>query len=117
MAHRIDQTFLLTGSSNDLLAGSALDPMPSGGFLRVFAADIVSTATIEIDPSNHPSPTGSGGQVVPEAGSGDSAANHPTVHAYDPHWETEVEAGEKVVIRLGGTVSELFVWVTLAAGG
>lgn len=113
MSHRIDQTFLLTAANADVLGGSAIDPMPRAGFLRVYASDIVATATIEVDPSSHPSPTGSGPQVVPEAGSGDSAANHPTMHAYDPHWETEVNAGEKVVVRIAGTVSECGVWATL----
>lgn len=111
MAHRIDLTFLLTSANADVLAGSSLDPMPGNGFLVVYAADIVSTATIEIDPSTQPSPTGSGPQVVPEAGTGDSAANHPVLAAYQPHWETEVGKGEKVVIRIAGTVSECGVWV------
>ncbi len=116
MSHRFDQTFLLTGSSNDLLSGTILDPMPGDGYLRVYVADIVSTATIEIDPANHPSPTGSGAQVVPESGNGNTAANHPVLAAYMPHWETEVGAGEKVVIRLAGTVSELAAWVSFMAG-
>lgn len=112
MSHRLDQTFLLTSADADVLAGSVLDPMPGDGYLRVYAADIVATATIEVDPANHPSPTGSGAQVVPEGGTGDSAANHPVVAAFMPHWETEVEKGEKVVIRVAGTVSELFLWAT-----
>ncbi len=118
MAHRIDTTLLLTSANADVLSGGVLDPMPRAGFLRIYAADIVSTATIEVDPANHPSPTGSGPQVVPEAGSGDSAANHPVLAAFMPHWETEVDAGEKVVVRVAGTVSECAVWVTLmtAAG-
>jgi len=115
MSHKTDLTFLLSASNSDLLSGSVLDPMPRSGFLRVYAADIVSTGTIEIDPADHPSPTGSGPQVVPEAGSGDSAANHPVIAAFMPHWETEVSLGEKVVIRLGGTVSEMAVWVSLIA--
>lgn len=114
MGHRIDQTFLITASNADLLAGTVLDPMPMSGFLRVYAADIVSTGTIEIDPANHPSPTGSGGQVIPEAGTGDSAANHPVIAQFQPHWETEVDIGEKVVLRFAGTISECAVWVTLA---
>lgn len=112
MSHRIDQTFLLTASNADVLAGTVLDPMPGSGYLRVYAGDIVSTATIEVDPANHASPTGSGAQVVPECGSGDSAANHPVLAAFMPHWETEVEQGEKVVVRLAGTVSECAVWAT-----
>ncbi len=115
MAHRIDNTFLLTASNADVLSGSSLDPMPRPGYLRVYAADIVSTGTIEVDPANHPSPTGSGPQVIPEAGSGDSAANHPVIAQFMPHWETEVDGGEKVVIRLAGTISECAVWVTLSA--
>lgn len=114
MAHRIDQTFLLTAANADVLAGSSLDPMPASGFLRVYVADIVSTATIEVDPADHPSPTGSGPQVVPESGNGNTAANHPVIAQYMPHWETEVEQGENVKIRIAGTVSECAVWVTLA---
>lgn len=112
MAHRVDQTFLLTAVNADVLSGTILDPMPGDGYLRVYAADIVSTANIEVDPANHPSPTGSGAQVVPEAGNGNTAANHPVIAAYMPHWETEVGAGEKVVIRIAGTVSELALWAT-----
>jgi len=115
MSHRIDVTLLLTGSNADALAGSALDPMPGNGYLRVYAGDIVSTATIEIDPSAHPSPTGTGGQVVPESGNGNTAANHPVLAAYMPHWETEVHKGEKVTVRLAGTVSELALWVSYMA--
>lgn len=113
MSHRIDQTFLLTSANVDVLSGTVLDPMPRSGYLRVYAGDIVSTATIEIDPANHPSPTGAGAQVVPEAGNGNTATNHPVLAAYMPHWETEVTAGEKVVINVGGTVSECAVWITL----
>lgn len=112
MSHRIDQTFLLTAANADLLAGTILDPIPGDGYIRVYAADIVSTGTIEVDPASHPSPTGSGAQVVPEAGNGNTAANHPVLAAYMPHWETEVERGEKVVIRLAGTISEMAVWVS-----
>lgn len=112
MSHRIDQTFLLTAANADLLSGTILDPMPGDGYIRVYAADIVSTATIEVDPANQPSPTGSGAQVVPESGNGNTAANHPVLAAYMPHWETEIERGEKVVIRIAGTVSECAVWVS-----
>lgn len=112
MAHKIDQTFLLTAANADILSGTVLDPMPGDGYLRVYAADIVSTATMEVDPANHPSPTGSGPQVVPESGNGNTAANHPVLAAYMPHWETEVERGEKVLLRLAGTVSECAVWAT-----
>lgn len=113
MSHRIDQTFLDTSANADLLSGSVLDPMPRSGYLRVYAGSTVATATIEIDPANHASPTGSGPQVIPESGSGDTAANHPVVKSYEPHWETEVTAGEKVVIRLAGTTGEIASWVTL----
>ncbi len=112
MSHRIDQTFLLTAANADLLSGTILDPIPGDGYIRVYAGDIVSTATIEVDPASHPSPTGSGPQVVPESGTGDSAANHPVLAAFMPHWETEVERGEKVVIRFAGTISECAVWVS-----
>lgn len=112
MSHRIDQTLLLTSADADVLSGSVLDPIPGDGYIRVYCADIVATATVEVDPAKHPSPTGSGPQVVPESGSGDAAANHPVIAAFMPHWETEVFEGEKVVIRIAGTVSELAVWVT-----
>ncbi len=111
MAHRIDFTKILSAGDADVLAGSALDPMPSNGFIRVYATDIVATATIEIDPAGKPSPTGTGPMVVPESGTGDSAANHPVIAAFMPHWETEVSRGEKTTIRIAGTVSELLIWV------
>jgi len=84
MAHRLDVTLLLTAANADALAGSALDPMPGNGFIRVYAAEIVSTGTIEIDPATHPSPTGAGTQVIPESGTGDSATNHPVIAALTP---------------------------------
>lgn len=112
MSHRIDDVQLLTGTNTDLLSGGVLDPMPGNGFIRVYVADIVSTATIAIEPALHPNPTGAGTQVVPESGNGNTAANHPVIAAYMPHWETEVTKGEKVVISLGGTVSELATWVS-----
>jgi len=117
VSHRIDFVQKFTSTNADALAGSALDPMPRSGFLRVYAAEIVDTATIEIDPSNQPSPTGTGGQHVPEGSGSESGAapNHPIINAFMPHWETEVERGEKVTIRLAGTVSELLLWVTLMA--
>lgn len=111
MAHRIDQTFLIVAADADVLAGSVLDTMPGNGFLVVYATDTLSTTFIEIDPANHPSPTGSGPQVVPESGSGDTAVNHPAIKAYQPHWETEVTSGEKVVIRISGGTIECAVWV------
>jgi len=115
MAHRIDTSQLFTATNADCLAGTALDPIPRNGYLRVYAVDIVNTATIEIDPALHPNPTGTGGQVVPEGSGGDTGAapNHPVVNATGIHWETEVSAGEKVAIRVAGTVSELALWTTL----
>ncbi len=37
MAHRIDFLQKFTSSNADALAGSALDPMPGPGFLRIYA--------------------------------------------------------------------------------
>ncbi len=114
MAHRVDFILKFTSSNADCLAGSALDPMPSSGFIRVYAAEIVDTATIEIDPSRHISPTGTGGQHVVEGAGAESGAapNHPIILSNMPHWETEVTQGEKVTIRIAGTVSELLLWVS-----
>ncbi len=115
MAHRIDFTALFTATNADCLAGSALDPIPRNGYLRVYVTEIVSTGTIEIDPALHPNPTGTGGQAIPEGAGADSGAapNHPIINAFQPHWETEVLQGEKVAIRLAGTISETMMWVTL----
>ncbi len=117
MAHRIDFVQKFTSSNADALAGSALDPMPGAGFVRVFAAEIVDTGTIEIDPSKHISPTGTGGQHIPEGAGSESGAapNHPIINAFMPHWETEVAQGEKVTIRLAGTISETLLWVQYMA--
>lgn len=106
MSHRIDNVFRLTAANSDVLAGSALDPMPGNGFLRVYACDINGLATIEIDPARQPSPTGTGGQFMVER------ATTPEIRAYDPHWETEVSGGSKVTIRIAGTVTEVMVWAT-----
>jgi len=117
MGHRIDFVAKFTSADADALAGSALDPMPGPGFIRVFATEIVDTGRIEIDPSRHISPTGTGGQHVPEGAGGDTGAapNHPIINAFQPHWETEVSQGEKVTIRLSGTISELLLWVQYMA--
>ncbi len=115
MAHRIDFLLKFTSANADCLAGSALDPIPRNGYARIYASEIVDTATIEVDPALHPNPTGTGGQAVPEGAGAESGAapNHPIINAFQPHWETEVLAGEKLAIRIAGTVSELLLWVTL----
>lgn len=115
MAHRIDFTEKFSASNADVLAGSSLDPIPRNGYARIYATEIVDTGRIEIDPALHPNPTGTGGQTIPEGAGSDSGAapNHPIINAFQPHWETEVLQGEKLVIRLSGTISECMVWVTL----
>ncbi len=111
MSHRIDVVSRFTGTNEDALSGSALDPIPGAGFLRVYACDINGLATIEVDPALHVSPTGTGGQNMPER------ATTPEIRAYDPHWETEVRAGEKVTVRFGGTVTEVIMWASFIAAG
>ncbi len=106
MSHRLDFVTRLTAVNADVLSGSALDPMPGNGFLRVYACDINGLATIEVDPASHPSPTGTGGQFMTER------ATIPEIRAYDPHYETEVNAGEKVTLRIAGTVTEVMVWAS-----
>ncbi len=117
MGHRIDFINKFTSANADALAGSSLDPMPGPGFIRVYAAEIVDTGTIEIDPSRHVSPTGTGGQHIVEGAGAESGAapNHPIIVSNMPHWETEVAAGEKVTIRLAGTISECLLWVSYFA--
>lgn len=114
MSHRIDFVQKFSAANADCLAGSALDPMPSAGFIRVYAGEIVDTGTIEIDPARHVSPTGTGGQHIVEGGGAESGAapNHPFILANMPHWETEVSVGEKVTIRIAGTISETLLWVS-----
>ncbi len=111
MGHRIDFVTRLTATNADVLSGSALDPIPGNGFIRVYACDINGLATLEINPANHPNPTGSSAQNVVER------ATTPEIRAYDPHWETEVNAGEKTTIRVAGTVTEVMLWITWMAGG
>lgn len=114
MSHRIDFLQKFTAANVDILAGSALDPMPADGFVRIYAAEIVDTGRIEIDMSLHASPTGAGAQHIPEGTGSDSGAapNHPIINAFGPHWESEVEKGEKAAISLSGTISECLVNVT-----
>lgn len=114
MSHRIDFLQKFTAANADIFAGSAFDPMPKKGFLRVYAVEIVDTGRIQIDPANHMSPTGAGVQHIPEGSGSESGAapNHPIINAFGPHWETEVDAGEKVAVALSGTISECLVWAT-----
>lgn len=106
MAHRIDHVEKFTGSNADALAGGPLDPMPGNGYLRVYACEIVDTGRIDIQPANHANPTGSGAGHIIER------ATTPEIRAYDPHWETEVTQGEKVVVGLSGTISECLLWAS-----
>ncbi len=119
MSHRIDVVRKLTGVTADFLAGEALDPMPAKGYLRIYACSIVDTNRIAITPAIHSSPTGGVAQHVPEGTGSDSGAapNHPIIISNMPHWETEVSKGEKVVIEISGTTTELMMWVTFMAGG
>jgi hypothetical protein len=106
MSHRIDHIEKYTAVNADCLAGGALDPMPGNGFLRVFACEIVDTGRITIQPSNHPNPTGSGAGHIIER------ATTPEIRQYDPYYETEVLAGEKVTIGISGTISETLLWAS-----
>lgn len=106
MSHRIDHVEKFTASNVDALAGGPLDPMPGNGYLRVYACEIVDTGRITIQPAKHANPTGSGAGHIIER------ATTPEIRAYDPHYETEVEAGEKVTITLDGTISECLLWAT-----
>lgn len=117
MGHRIDFVEKFTGVNADVLAGSVLDPMPGPGYLRIFAGEIVDSGRITITPAKHINPTGSGDQHIPEGGGAESGAapNHPFINAYQPHWETEVSGGEKVVIEISGTISECLIWVQYLA--
>ncbi len=119
MSHRIDVVRKLTAVTADFLAGESLDPMPGAGYLRIYASSIVDTNRISITPSLHASPTGGVAQTVPEGAGADSGAapNHPVIISNMPHWETEVSKGEKVVIEISGTTTEIMVWVTFLAGG
>lgn len=114
LSHRIDFLQKFTAVNADVLAGSALDPIPRDGFVRVYATEIVDTGRIQIDPALHMSPTGAGVQHIPEGAGADSGAapNHPVILLNQPHWETEVSKGEKVAIALSGTISECLVNVT-----
>jgi len=108
--HRIDWVQKFTAANADLLAGSPLDPMPGPGVFRVFIMSTVNTATIEVLPSKHLSPTGGQTNALPLRANAE-------IRAYDPHWETEVEQGEKVVLDLGGTTGTVYLWATWVALG
>lgn len=103
--HRIDKTEYDTSADADVLAGSALDPIPADGYLRVYAASSVNTATIAIDPSIHSSPTGPVAQSVQLRAAAE-------IRAYDPHWEVQVSKGEKVVIAIAGTTGTYQTWAS-----
>lgn len=106
MSHRIDHVEKFTSTNADALSGGALDPIPGNGYLRVYACEIVDTGRIAVEPSLHANPTGSGAGHIIER------ATTPEIRAYDPHYETEVFKGEKVVIGLSGTISECLLWAS-----
>lgn len=106
MAHRIDHIEKFTSANADALAGGSLDPIPGNGFVRIYACEIVDTGRITIQPSMHPNPTGAGAGHIIERGT------TPEIRAYDPYYETEVVAGEKLVIGLAGTISECLLWAS-----
>jgi len=101
--HRIDVLDKATAADTDFLAGTALDPVPADGYMRIYVASTVNTLTIAINPSVHLSPTGPGVQAGILRANGE-------IRAYDPHWEIEVEKGERVVIALAGTTGTYYVW-------
>jgi hypothetical protein len=103
--HRIDVYKEVTGANADILSGSSLDPFPSDGFARVYAASTVNTATISVEPSAHPNPTGTGTQFVTKAANAE-------IRSYNPHWETPVRGGEKVAISIAGTTGTTGVWIS-----
>lgn len=105
MSHRIDVVGKATAADTDFLSGTALDPPPRKGVMRIYAASTVNTATIEIEPASGPSPTGVGPQAITLRANGE-------IRAYDPHWEIEVEESEKITIKLAGTTGTYYVWVS-----
>lgn len=100
--HRLDISTKITSADADVLAGSALDPMPSDGYVRIYVASTVNTATLSIVPSKHTSPTGPGTQAVMLRANGE-------IRSYDMHWETRVGSGEKVAIAVAGTTGTVYV--------
>lgn len=119
MSHRVDVVRKITSVTSDFLAGESLDPIPANGYMRVYASSIVDTNRISITPSLHASPTGGVAQHVPEGAGADSGAapDHPIIISNMPHWETEVSLGEKVIIEISGTTTELLLWVQFMSGG
>lgn len=101
--HRLDDVQVRTATVSDLLSGTQLDPMPGNGFLRVYAASTVNTARITIAPNKHAPPTGAGDGAITLRANGE-------VRKYDPSWETEVVAGEKVTIGISGTTGTYYTW-------
>jgi len=95
----------LSSTVVDFLAGSALDPVPGDGALRVFCASSVDTANIAIERSKGRNPTGIGAQGVPIRANGE-------IRDYDPHWEMEVKQGEKVTITVAGTTGDFTIWAS-----
>lgn len=106
---RKDVLKVATSADTDVLAGSALDPCPANGFLRVFAASTVNTADIAIEPANHANPTGPGTQDILLRANGEP-------RSYDPHWETAVSKGEKISVAVSGTTGTYYVWASFVGG-
>lgn len=106
--HRLDVIRLFTGTNTDLLSGTAFDPLPARGIMRVYIASTVNTARVEIRPSASASPHGAGVEAVPLFANGVPLSN-------GPYFEFEVKAGEKVGIELSGTTGTVYCWAQLLA--
>lgn len=106
MSRRFEQVQKFTGVNTDCLDGTALDPIPVTGFMRVYIGSTVNTATLSINPSVSASPNGGRDDEV-------ILKTNGVPGTQDPHYQFQVRKGEFLRIGLGGTTGTCYLWTSL----
>lgn len=101
-----DQIMKFTATNTDMLDGTALDPIPSTGLMRIYVASTVNTATISVNPSVSPSPNGGRDDNVVLMDNG-------VPFQYSPFYSFTVTKGEFLRLGLGGTTGTVYLWAHL----
>jgi len=96
----VDVVLVDTAADTDVLSGTDLDPMPGPGFLRVWMASTVATATVTASMPEQ-NFTRAAKLVLRSGGVPDNDRDTPVVI-------TPTAAGEKLTINLGGTTGTCY---------
>jgi len=96
----VDVIVVDTSADTDVLSGTDLDPIPGPGFLRVWMASTVATATISASMPEQ-NFTRSAALILRSGGA-------PNIDQDTPVVESATDAGEKLTINLGGTTGTVY---------